>query len=118
VRCWYAPEDLKIGDRFRDRIEESIRFHDKVLLVLSANSINSPWVQTEVEAALERERREKRSVLFSIRLDEEVMETTQAWAADLRRTRHIGDFSRWKEHDSYQAAFSRLLRDLSQSEKT
>jgi len=117
VRCWYAPEDLKIGDRFRDRIEESIRMHDKLLLVLSSNSINSPWVQTEVEAALERERREKRLVLFPIRLDGEVMETSQAWAADMRRTRHMGNFSRWKDHDSYQAAFSRLLRDLSQSEK-
>jgi hypothetical protein len=117
VRCWFAPEDLKIGDRFRDRIEESIRLHDKLLLVLSANSINSPWVQTEVEAALERERREQRSVLFPIGLDDAVEQTTQAWAADLRRTRHIGDFSHWKNHDSYQAGLTRLLRDLSQSEK-
>jgi hypothetical protein len=55
--------------------------------------------------------------VFPVRLNESVMETTQAWAADLRRTRHIGDFSHWKDHDSYQAAFGRLLRDLSQSEK-
>jgi hypothetical protein len=27
-------------------------------------------------------------------------------------TRHIGDFSRWKDHDTYQKAFERLLRDL------
>jgi hypothetical protein len=27
-------------------------------------------------------------------------------------TRHVGDFSRWKEHDSYHKAFERLLRDL------
>jgi hypothetical protein len=24
----------------------------------------------------------------------------------------IGDFTRWKEHDAYQKAFDRLLRDL------
>src|SRR6185295_11729795 len=53
VRCWFAPEDLKIGDRFRDRIEESIRVFDKLLLVLSTDAVNSPWVQTEVEAALD-----------------------------------------------------------------
>src|SRR6185436_4287773 len=29
VRCWFAPEDLKIGDRFQERIEESIRIYDK-----------------------------------------------------------------------------------------
>jgi hypothetical protein len=34
------------------------------------------------------------------------------WAADIRRTRHIGDFTRWKEHDAYTKALERLLRDL------
>jgi hypothetical protein len=29
-----------------------------------------------------------------------------------RRYRHIGDFTRWKEHDAYQKALDRLLRDL------
>lgn len=33
-------------------------------------------------------------------------------AAEIRRTRQIGDFSRWKDHDAYQQAFERLLRDL------
>ena len=33
-------------------------------------------------------------------------------AIDPARQRHIGDFSRWKDHDSYQKAFDRLLRDL------
>jgi hypothetical protein len=41
-----------------------------------------------------------------------VKSTGQAWIADIRRTRPIGDFSRWKEHDAYQQAFERLLRDL------
>jgi hypothetical protein len=26
--------------------------------------------------------------------------------------RHIGDFTRWKEHDEYQKSFARVLRDL------
>jgi hypothetical protein len=57
------------------------------------------------------------TVLFPVRLDEAVMETDQAWAADIRRTRHIGDFSRWKNHDTYQQAFERLLRDLKEEKK-
>lgn len=40
------------------------------------------------------------------------MTTTKAWAADVRRRWHIGDFTRWKDHDAYQQAFERLLRDL------
>jgi hypothetical protein len=112
IRCWYAPEDMRIGDKFRVRIEESIHLHDKLLVVLSENSIRSPWVEDEVEAGLERERREGAQVLFPIRLDDAVMKTDQAWAASLRRQRHIGDFSKWKDHDSYVKALDRLVRDL------
>ena len=111
VRCWFAPEDLKIGDKFRTRIDESIRVFDKLLLVLSEHSISSPWVG-EVEAAMERERRDGRSVLFPIRLDDAVMESSTAWAASLRRMRHIGDFRKWKDHDEYQKSLTRLIRDL------
>src|SRR5579863_9280170 len=117
VRCWFAPEDIKIGDRIRDRIDESIRRYDKLLLILSQYSMTSEWVEDEVEAALEKERLakergEERMVLFPVRLDEAVKTTTKAWAAKLRRQRHIGDFSFWLNHDDYQKAFNRLLRDL------
>jgi hypothetical protein len=112
VRCWFAPEDLKIGDRLRPSFDEAIRVHDKLMVLLSENSVSSPWVEKEVETAFEKERREKRTVLFPIRLDDAVMETNEAWAADIRRTRHIGDFKDWKNHDSYKKAFERLLRDL------
>lgn len=112
VRCWFAPEDLKIGNPFRQRIDESIRLHDKLLLILSEHSVNSQWVQDEVESALERERRENRLVLFPIRIEDSVMETGQAWAKAIWLKHHIGDLTRWKDHDAYEQAFKRLLRDL------
>jgi hypothetical protein len=46
-----------------------------------------------------------------------VMESHKAWAALIRRTRHIGDFTHWKDHDSYQKAFERLLRDLKDEDR-
>ena len=112
VRCFLATEDLKIGDKFRSRIEESIRMHDKLLLVLSKASLASPWVEDEVESALERERRESRLVLFPVRVDGAVMKTDVPWAVHLRQKRHIGNFTGWKAHAPYQKAFQRLLRDL------
>jgi hypothetical protein len=119
VRCWFAPEDLKIGDKFRMRIDEAIHTHDRLLLVLSEHSVESAWVEKEVETAFEKERRQdNKPVLFPIRLDDAVRQTDQAWAADIRRTRHIGDFTRWKDHDAYQQAFQRLLRDLKANERT
>jgi hypothetical protein len=116
IRTWFAPEDLKIGDRFDLRIDESIRFHDKLVIILSANSVNSDWVETEVESALEREQKEGKDVLFPIAIDEEGFTSKQPWAADIRRKRHIGDFREWKSHDDYSAAFDRLVRDLKKSQ--
>jgi hypothetical protein len=99
VRCWFAPEALKIGEKIRVGIDESIRVPDKLLLVLSKNSVESEWVEKEVETAMEQERRQKRTVLFPIRLDDAVMNIESGWPADIRRTRNIGDFRRWKNHD-------------------
>jgi hypothetical protein len=103
---------MRIGDRTRPVINEAIRLHDKLLLVLSQHSIESAWVESEVEAAFERERRERRTVLFPIRLDDAVMDTDQAWAAEIRRTRNIGDFRNWKNFDQYAVSLERLIRDL------
>ena len=112
VRCWFAPEDMKIGDQIRPTIDKQIRVRDKLLVILSENSVKSEWVGDEVEAALEEEKTSDRLVLFPIRLDEAVMETRDDWAAKIKRRRHIGDFSNWKDEGSYQKAFERLLRDL------
>jgi uncharacterized protein YjbI with pentapeptide repeats len=112
LRCWYAPEDLKTGDRFQEQIEQSIQVFDKVVIVLSEASVQSRWVEREVNAAREREDRENRTALFPIRIDDSVMNALQPWVADIRRSRHIGDFREWKDYDGYQRAFERLLRDL------
>ena len=117
VRCWFAPEDLKIGDRIRPRIDETIRLYDKLLLVLSKTSVTSQWVEQEVETALARERQQGTTILFPVRLDNTVMTLETGWPALIRNTRNIGDFRRWKTHDVYQKAFDRLLRDLKAAER-
>ena len=80
--------------------------------MLSESSLASTWVKKEVETAFEKEAQQNKLVLFPIRLDETVMHTPQAWAADILRMRHIGDFTRWKDHGEYWQAFMRLLCDL------
>ncbi|MEM7132062.1 MAG: toll/interleukin-1 receptor domain-containing protein [Chloroflexota bacterium] len=117
VRCWYAPEDMKIGGKIRQSVDHAIRVHDKLLLILSENSVSSQWVASEVESALEQERRHDKTILFPIRLDDAFMDTDMAWAADIRRQRHIGDFTNWKDHDSYKKAFDRLLQGLKEAGK-
>ena len=125
IECWYAPEDLKIGDKFRKRIDESIYLHDKLLLILSSASVESAWVESEVEAAFEQERlrsellpealRGNTTVLFPIQIDDVNLDQKMGWGAEISRTRHIGDFRYWKDPDRYQAGLTRLLRDLALS---
>jgi uncharacterized protein YjbI with pentapeptide repeats len=112
VRCWFAPHDMPIGGKILDEIDTGIKLRDKVLLILSRHSIKSDWVEDEVTKAFEEERKRGQTVLFPIRLDNAVMATDEAWAAKLRNQRHIGDFQRWKSHDSYKKSFQRVLRDL------
>ena len=112
VRCWFAPHDLPIGAKIIDALDEAIRLRDKVLLVLSENAIASDWVEGEVTRALDEERTRRGIVLFPVRIDDAVMQTSEAWARLLRGQRNIGDFTRWKDHDGYQSSFERLLRGL------
>jgi uncharacterized protein YjbI with pentapeptide repeats len=115
VRCWFAPHDLRIGKKILDAVDAAIRLRDRVLLILSEHSINSDWVEDEVTAGFEEERKRGKEVLFPIRLDDAVMEAKEAWAAKLR-ARLIGDFRQWKDHDAYQQSFQRMLRDLTKDQ--
>ena len=80
----------------------------------------SDWVGTEIANAREREAREKKQLLFPITIAP--FEDVKKWklfdadrgkdSAREIREYFIPDFSRWKEHDSYQAALVRLISDL------
>lgn len=117
MRCWFAPEDIKIGDRIRPTIDTQIRMREKLIVILSENSIQSEWVGDEVEAAIEQENANGKDVLFPIRLDEAALNTRSDWAAKIKRRRSIGDFSQWKDDAEYQKMFKKLLKDLRASEK-
>jgi hypothetical protein len=125
LRVWYAPEDMRGGRKSIDQIDQAIRVHDKLLLVLSKASMASAWVLHEIRRAVEREKREKRQVLVPIGLAP--WKNIKAWSAfdadlgkDLAkvvREYHIPAFSKWKDHDSFEAGFARLLEDLRASDK-
>lgn len=120
LRVWFAPEDMPGGRKLHEEIYQAIQVHDKLLLVLSANSMKSEWVMTEVRRAKKVEREENRRKLFPIRLVD--FPTIQKWECfdadsgkDLAvevREYYIPDFSNWKNHDSFESEFAKLLRDL------
>lgn len=112
VRCWFAPEDMDIGDKIKHRIDESIRMYDKLLLILSESSIKSTWVSYEVERALNKEPQGIPNVLYPIRVDKTILACTETWAQDIKGTRHIGNFEDWTNPKQYEESFKRLLRAL------
>jgi hypothetical protein len=120
VRCYYAPENMRGGRKLHAQLDEAIRVYDKLLLVLSDHSMQSEWVKTEIANARRQEVTQKRQILFPIRLAD--CESIRNWtcfdadhgkeAAREIREYFIPDFSNWKDHDSFEQAFIRLLRDL------
>jgi hypothetical protein len=120
VRCWFAPHDMAAGKKVHEQIDEAIRLHERLLLILSPASMVSEWVRSEIAKARKREVRERRRVLFPVRLtDFEVLRDWECFDADTGkdsaseiREYFIPDFSGWKDHDVYRKAFNDLLRDL------
>ena len=120
VRCWFAPHDIQGGKTIHEQIDEAIRRYDRLLLILSEHSIHSGWVETEIANAWERQIQQGKHVLFPVRLVS--FEELEKWKCpDPKTGKDLGreirkyfipDFSNWKEHDPYQEAFQRLVKDL------
>lgn len=125
LRVWFAPEDIQGGKKLHEQIEAAIYVFDKLLIVLSKASLKSQWVMTELRKARKAERQSRKRKLFPVRLVD--MKTLKSWecidpdtgedlALEVRRY-FIPDFSNWKDHDSFETAFTRLLKDLRAEER-
>ncbi|HEV7401566.1 MAG TPA: toll/interleukin-1 receptor domain-containing protein [Chthoniobacteraceae bacterium] len=129
LRVWYAPEDIKGGEKLHEQLETAIRSYDKLLIVLSEASLQSTWVQDELRKAFREEYESakagrKKRKLFPVRLCD--YPTLERWEcrdsrsgidlAEEVRQYYIPDFSHWKEHDQFEASFARLLKDLKADE--
>jgi hypothetical protein len=120
VRCWFAPHDMKGGRKLEEQIDVAIRLHERLLLILSPDSMKSEWVKTEIAKARKREIQEKKKVLFPVRLVSfKAIQEWECFDADMGkdsareiREYFIPDFSGWEDSARYKAALGRLLSDL------
>jgi len=110
---WRAPHALEVGDRIRDALDEAVRTHDTLCVILSAHSTLSRWLGREVAAALEAEqRRPGQARLLPLVLDGSLSDVEARWAAVLRNGHPVVDFRAWREPRAYAAALEELLRLL------
>jgi hypothetical protein len=125
IQVWFASHDMKGGEKIRDQVRGAIGTYDKLLLVLSAASISSNWVNDELYTAFRREKNEGNQVLFPIRIASfEALRQWQAFDADTgrdlaREVREyfIPDFSDWANKEKFDKAISQLLDSLRRSEQ-
>jgi uncharacterized protein YjbI with pentapeptide repeats len=125
VRCWFAPHHIQAGRKIHEQLDEAIRVYDRLLLILSEDSMESAWVETEIAHARQKEINEHHRVLFPISLV--TFSQIRQWklfdadtgkdAAREIREYFIPDFSTWKDHDQYQKAFERVLSSLKQDDR-
>ena len=64
-RAWCSRENIQGGKKLYDQIDEQIPKHDKLLLVLSHDSMNSDWVKTEIPHWRSNRNGNKMSASFS-----------------------------------------------------
>jgi len=88
VRCWLVNEKLRRRDRNHAMINAAVNLHDKLILVLSGDSIDKGWAENEYNQAVEKEMRSD-----------------------------AADFSLWQDSDAYQEVLGYLLEELSTEEE-
>lgn len=112
VRCWLDAKDISPGAVIADEIDKAIQAHDKVLLVLSKDSIRSDWVKHEIRNTLKLEAARRKTVLFPLRLDDAVFTTSNEKEIDSVKQKLIVDFTNWKEKAEYRRAFKSLVQSI------
>jgi hypothetical protein len=109
VRCWLFAEDAKWGEKVWSEIDKSIRLHDKVVVICSVNSLQSEPVCREIERALQREDKEKRDVLFPVRIDNYIFDGWEHHRKADVVSKVVGDFS---DPRQYQKSLNKLIDNL------
>jgi HJR/Mrr/RecB family endonuclease len=52
ISVWYDQEEVRVGDSIQKKIEEGLRASSFLIIVLSRSSLESKWVQYELNSAL------------------------------------------------------------------
>jgi hypothetical protein len=120
IPVWYAPDDIRPGDKIFEQVKQAIASFDRLLVVLSKDSMKSNWVTTELAKALDRERLEGIRVLFPVAIVP--IEEIRKWecvdpdsgtdiARELR-SYHIPDFSRWSNLAEFEKQVVKVVDAL------
>jgi len=112
VRCWKFNENAKWGEPVWGEIDTAIRHYDKLVVICSEHSLQSQPVIREIERALQKEERERKNVLFPIRIDDYLLDVWEHPRKADVVSKVVGDFRGWRDLVAYSQVFPRFLDAL------
>ena len=117
VRCWKFDENAKWGEPVWGEIDTAIRHYDKLVVICSKHSLQSPPVIREIERAFQKEDREHKNVLFPIHIDDYLFgEWDHPRKADVV-SKVAGNFRGWNNLATYSKAFPRFVDALNRPQQ-
>lgn len=102
IRCWLDEHALLPGDDIYAEVDKGIRLWDKVLLCCSRSSLDSWWVERELDTAFEKEktirhdRGENKLVIIPLDLDGYLLDQWNGSHASALRKRLAARFLGWE----------------------
>jgi hypothetical protein len=110
-------ENAKWGEPVWGEIDTAIRHYDKLVVICSQHSLESPPVIREIERALQKEDREHKNVLFPISIDDYLFKKSDHPPKADVVSKAIGDFRRSDNFEAYAKAFPRFLDALNRPQQ-
>lgn len=120
IKTWFAPDDMPAGKKLHEEIYNAISIFDKLIIVLSENSINSEWVKSEIRRARKREIQENKRILFPVSLvPMEILREWECFDADSGkdlaveiREYYIPILNEWEKPSNFEQQFKKILAGL------
>ncbi len=102
VKYWLDDAEINVGDSLIEKIRNGLDEVDYVAVILSPNSIASPWVQREMDVAMNQEIRGKRIKVLPIMY-------RNCELPGFLLGKFYADFT---EESRYEDAFAKLVRSI------
>lgn len=106
IKVWLDEQRILVGDSIPEKIAQGLAESDFFLIVVSQNSVDSPWVKKELSNALVNEIERRKVVVLPIKID------------DAKMPESINDKLYSDFRGSYDEGLERLLRSIKAREVT
>jgi hypothetical protein len=112
IACWLDRAYSPFSGNISEDLHRKLADQDKLLLVLSENSVGSSWVKEELRQVTELEGERRQDIVVPIGIDNSVFASASSLVRELLGERPIRNFTSWADENTYRQSLRRLVRDL------